>query len=327
VTEFPLKPLLIGNLSIDPPLLLAPMAGVTDPPFRQRVGEEGDVGLMFSEMIPCRLEKKKIQQKVLGKTSALGLLAIQLLGNDPVLMAEAAKFNVEVCGAQWIDLNFGCPVAKVVRNFAGAALLQNLPRAAQIMQAVVEAVPVPVTVKTRLGWDSSSINVNSLAKIAEDCGVQLVTVHGRTRHQFYGGGVNWSCIASIKDKVKIPIVVNGDITTKDNLQQALIASRADGVMIGRGAWGRPWIFRQLLTEISGKSFESPTIRQRRIGILHHMQLLREYYPGDNWIGVFRKHLNWYSKGFPGAAEFRARINQWRNSFCLQQEIENFFGGC
>jgi tRNA-dihydrouridine synthase B len=319
------KPLKLGHLAIENPLMLAPMAGITDAPFRTVVESFGGVGLMFSEMIPSRsvsLPGIQALRKKTGATSAIN--AVQISGNDPYYMSEAAKINVELCSADIIDINLGCPVKKVVKGFAGSALMKDPGLARDIMRAVVSAVSVPITVKMRLGWDSNSINAPAIAKIAEEEGVRMVTVHARTRNQLYSGKADWSLVFGVKRSVAIPVIVNGDIKNIESLRQALEESWADGAMIARGACGRPWIFKQLLCELEGREFEKIDATKLGKTVLWHLALAVEHYGEEKSIPLFRKHLNFYSANMVGGAEFRNRINRLQRVEEIKEEIEKFF---
>lgn len=320
----------IDNLNIDNFLFLAPMAGITDPPFRKIVGNFGGVGLMFSEMIPSKSLFLGNREKSLDKVNSLECYrnnnmprAVQIAGNDPHYMAEAAKLNVDL-GAQLVDINFGCPVKKVVKGFAGAALMKDIPLARKIMESVKKAVNVPVTVKMRLGWDRKHITAPLLAKIAEDVGVAMVTVHARTRSQFYEGKADWKRVAEVKNVVTIPLIVNGDVVDYDSYRQALEESGADGAMIGRAVQGKPWIFREINAQLGGEIFETPTREKLKQIIFGHLALATAYYGEKGVIPLFRKHLNHYSAGLSGSAEFRSRINGIADYGKLQEEIERFF---
>ncbi len=242
------------------PVILAPMSGVTDMPFRSIVGEFG-AGLLVSEMIASRAMIIKTRQS-LQKSDVGANTAVQLAGCVPEIMAEAAKINQDM-GARSIDINFGCPVKKIVDGHAGSALMKDEEKAAKIMESVVKAVTIPVTVKMRMGWSATDLNAPRLAKIAEDVGIQMVTVHGRTRTQMFSGTADWKFIKCVKDCVKIPVIANGDIRTLQDITSALSLSGADGVMIGRGAYGKPWLIKQALHFMkTGEALPEPSADEK-----------------------------------------------------------------
>ena len=245
----------IGSVSLASPVVLAPMAGVTDLPFRTMVQEWG-TGLVFSEMTASRavleaMKNQKVRKRLrfFDSTQERLPVCVQLVGYAPDIMAEAARFN-EQLGAPLLDINMGCPVKKVIQTEAVAALMKDEKKAVKIIEAVVKAVSIPVTVKMRLGWDHEHRNAPLLAKIAEEAGAAAVTVHGRTRAQFYEGSADWASIGEVKKAVSIPIIGNGDVVSIENAQQLLETSKADAVMVGRGAWGRPWFLRQIIDSFS-----------------------------------------------------------------------------
>lgn len=315
----------LGDITIDDPVFLAPMSGVSDRPFRRLVKRFG-AGLVFSEMIASRA---MIQQT--GRSLAMSRgcddefpMAVQLAGCDPDVMADAARMNVDR-GAALIDINFGCPVKKVVNRFAGAALMKDENLAARIVAQTVRAVSVPVSVKMRLGWDEQSLSAPSLAKRVQDEGAKMVTVHGRTRAQFYTGNADWTAVRAVRDVLDIPLIVNGDIGSAADAHQAMAESGADGVMVGRACYGKPWLPAQIIAALKGDCFHACPDRAA-LGqlVLEHYDSLLCYYGTNKGTVVARKHLSWYCAGFCGATELRRQINSLRNPHQVKEKLMCFF---
>ncbi len=314
----------VDNVTIADNVILAPMTGVSDLPFRKLVKSFG-AGLVVSEMIASKAV-------VLETRNALRMAAfepierpfsVQLAGCDPETMAEAAKLN-EDRGADIIDINFGCPVKKVVNGYAGSSLMRDEPLASAILEAVAKAVKIPVTLKMRMGWDNNSLNAPKLAKIAEDVGIKLITVHGRTRCQMYRGSADWRFVRSVKEAVKLPVIVNGDITTLTDVDNALALSGADGVMIGRGSYGRPWFIAQAIAHLKGESIIEPSITEQRAITLAHYEEMLSLYGIETGVRVARKHIGWYVSGLHCAAEFRGNVNRLTDPKQVMQLISAFY---
>jgi tRNA-dihydrouridine synthase B len=309
----------IGPHRIDPPLALAPMAGVTDKPFRLLCKRLG-AGLAVSEMTTAdpRLWRTRKSLHRMDHAGEPEPVSVQIAGYDPTMLAEAARFNV-ANGAQLIDINMGCPAKKVCNVWSGSALLQDEPLVARICKAVADAVDVPVTLKFRTGWDRDHKNALSIARLAEDAGIAALALHGRTRADKYEGEAEYETIAAVKASVRIPVFANGDVTTPERARHVLDATGADALMIGRGAQGRPWIFREIAHYLAtGEKLPEPAPGEVAAILLGHLEHLYAFYGEFAGVRIARKHLGWYARDRPENAAFRQVVNraetadeQWR----------------
>ncbi|MDQ6950729.1 MAG: tRNA dihydrouridine synthase DusB [Mariprofundales bacterium] len=308
-----LPPIQIGAICIDPPLLLAPMAGITDLPFRTICRRYG-VGMTVTEMIASRaVEQKRPRTEnmaVVGEDESP--VAVQIAGSDPDYLSQAARWAV-AHGADMVDINMGCPVKKICKQVAGSALLKDEPKVAELLRAVVAAVEVPVTLKVRTGWDQTSKNVAQIARIAEESGVQMLTVHGRTRAQMFQGDANWEDIGLAVDAVTIPVIGNGDVVDGASARELVRVSGCAGVMVGRAVQGNPWLMGEVAAALRGESCPPPPSNEERWAVVEeHMQRLATHHGEFRASQLVRKHVVWYSKGMLHSAQFRGHFQRLRS---------------
>jgi len=315
----------VGNITLKDRVILAPMSGVTDMPFRRLVKSRG-ASLVISEMIASQAMIRQTRQSLRMSSHSDEEMprTVQLAGCEPEVMAEAAKLN-EDRGAQIIDINMGCPVKKIVNGHAGSALMRDETLAAKIIEATVKAVNVPVTLKMRTGWDDQNRNAPRLAKIAEDLGIQMITVHGRTRCQLYNGKADWPFIRQVKGAVNIPVIGNGDVVTEEDAKNLLEQSGANGVMVGRGTYGRPWFLNQITHYLNtGEKLSDPDLFEKKEIMLNHFNEMIVHYGEELGVRMARKHMGWYSKGLPSSADFRVSVNQMSQAQEVRDLIHFYF---
>jgi tRNA-dihydrouridine synthase B len=312
----------LGNLQIDPPLFMAPMSGITDYPFRQLAREMG-CGLVFTEMVSAEglIRKGEAFLKIKKDEHPI---SVQLFGSNPEVLAEAALM-AEGMGADAIDLNMGCPAKQVVMTGAGADLMRFPEKVKGILMKVRKKVKKPFTIKIRSGWDGKHINALEISKMAEDCGIDAISLHPRTREQGFGGRADWNLIGEVKKAVRIPVVGNGDVTTPSYAKKMFEETGCDGVMIGRGALGNPWIFRfENSMTLERESTAPPSLEVRKEMIHHHFSLTQTHYGGKEAVKKIRKHVYWYTKGLPSCAFFHSTLSGLREKEALFEAIHSYF---
>lgn len=315
----------IGNISIQNPCVLAPMAGVTDLPFRMLCREQG-VGLISMEMVSAKAISfhNKNTEALMEIAPGENPIAMQLFGAEPDIISEMAK-SIEERPFDILDINMGCPVPKVVNNGEGSALMKDPKRIEQIVSRTVKAIQKPVTVKIRKGFDSGHVNAVEIAKIIESAGAAAITVHGRTREQYYSGPADWDIIRQVKEAVSIPVIGNGDVTSAQSATQMLKETGCDGIMVGRAARGNPWIFKEITSYLeNGEVLERPDRQSLKAMILRHCRLQLQYKGEYTGIREMRKHVAWYTAGYPHSARLRGRINEIETFAALEELLEQNF---
>lgn len=309
-------------------MFLAPLSGITDLPFRR----------MVTRLTPCPVVSEMVASHAMVRQSRQSLqkakvvhnhvhaATVQLAGNEPEIMADAAKL-VQDMGARVVDINFGCPARKVVKGYAGSYLMRDFPLAQKILEKTVNAVSIPVTLKMRLGWDETCLNAPDIARFAESVGIKMLCVHGRTRCQHFLGKADWAAVKAVKDSVGIPVLVNGDIKTFEDVDNALALSGCDGVMIGRGAQGRPWFLKQVHQHLNKETVDaSPCAAEVKDILVEHYTDMLSFYGNKVGVPMGRKHLAWYTRGLPGSSEFRRGINTLTDAQQVLQTVHEYFDG-
>jgi len=315
----------IGNVRIPNPLVLAPMAGITDPVFRPIIKKMG-AGLVYSEMISCQAlhHQNRKTLRMLDLSPVELPISIQIFGADPVLMAEAAK-KVEDAGASIVDINLGCSILKITKSGAGAVLCRNLPLLSKILESVVQVVSIPVTIKIRIGWNRREISAFEVCRIARECGISAIAVHGRTSSQKFGGKADWDFIRELREKVDVPFIGNGDIGTPRQVDEMLEFSGCDGIMIGREAYPNPWIFRDSLNRLMGLPPANPvSFAEKKELILEHLEGMTTRYGDESGTKKMRKFAAWFTRGLPGSARFRDRIFRVENYGLMAEVVNEYF---
>ncbi len=301
-----------NNLEVEPPVFLAPMAGVSDYPYRQLVREMG-VKLLYTEMVSAKgyeYGNQRTKELIEFQKGEEGKIAVQIFGEEADFLARAARDIEEEYNVDLIDINMGCPAKKIVKNGAGSALMKDLELAREIIEEVVQAVSIPVTVKMRSGWSDENINAVELAQIAEDAGAAAVAVHGRTRKQFYKGEADWNIIEDVSNSVKIPVIANGDIFSAEDAEAVLDKTGCEGMMIGRAAQGNPWVFKEIIEYLrTGKKPSPPTDEEKIDFAVKHIRLAVDFYGEKQAVPLMRKHIAWYIKGMPYSTKVKNKVNQ------------------